>query len=221
MNGHVGLKYIYVRIFRHTDRMGKRDWVSLGSWIGIGLACWIIAWIISEAIPTFSDLLSLIVRCPVVHFELQFTNGFNRAPSLLLGSVVSINYENIVSDFLFRILISSSWTWWYLLASFELWAVFQLAQKNCLDHYQCPYCRNWRCDCKHSYYARYPRLMSNLSNSAVSVFTSRAKPSTITREAARLLARIRFDFVLRLMVTCQFGLYAWIGMVMNELIGVG
>lgn len=62
VNGHVGLKYIYVRIFRHTDRMGKRDWVSLGSWLGIGLACWIIAWIISESIPTFNDLLSLIVR---------------------------------------------------------------------------------------------------------------------------------------------------------------
>ena len=69
VNGHVGLKYIYVRIFRHTDKMHRRDWVSLGSWIGIGLGCWIIAWIISEAIPTFNDLLSLIVRCPRVFFR--------------------------------------------------------------------------------------------------------------------------------------------------------
>ncbi|RJE24931.1 hypothetical protein PHISCL_02763 [Aspergillus sclerotialis] len=60
VNGHVGLKYIYVRIFRHTDKMHKRDWVGLGSWLAIGLGCWIIAWIISEAIPTFNDLLSLI-----------------------------------------------------------------------------------------------------------------------------------------------------------------
>lgn len=60
VNGHVGLKYLYVRIFRGTDRMHKRDWVGLGSWIVIGVTCWVIAWIIAEAIPTFSDLLSLI-----------------------------------------------------------------------------------------------------------------------------------------------------------------
>lgn len=60
VNGHIGLKYIYVRIFRGTDRMHKRDWVAIGSWIGIALTCWVIAWIIADAIPVFSDLLSLI-----------------------------------------------------------------------------------------------------------------------------------------------------------------
>ncbi|CAG8054792.1 unnamed protein product [Penicillium nalgiovense] len=60
VNGHIGLKYIYVRMFRGTDRMHKRDWVAIGSWIGIGLTCWVIAWIIADAIPVFSDLLSLI-----------------------------------------------------------------------------------------------------------------------------------------------------------------
>ncbi|OQE16230.1 hypothetical protein PENFLA_c028G03148 [Penicillium flavigenum] len=60
VNGHIGLKYIYVRMFRGTDRMHKRDWVAVGSWIGIALTCWVIAWIIADAIPVFSDLLSLI-----------------------------------------------------------------------------------------------------------------------------------------------------------------
>ncbi|KAJ5092448.1 hypothetical protein NUU61_007318 [Penicillium alfredii] len=60
VNGHVGLKYIYVRLFRGSDRMHKRDLVSIGSWVAIGLTCWIIAWIIADAIPVFSDLLSLI-----------------------------------------------------------------------------------------------------------------------------------------------------------------
>jgi hypothetical protein len=60
VNGHVGLKYIYVRLFRGTDRMHRRDLTSLGSWVAIGLTCWIIAWIIADAIPVFSDLLSLI-----------------------------------------------------------------------------------------------------------------------------------------------------------------
>ncbi|KAJ5611937.1 hypothetical protein N7528_009042 [Penicillium herquei] len=60
VNGHIGLKYIYVRLFRGTDRMHRRDFTSYGSWVAIGLTCWIIAWIIADAIPVFSDLLSLI-----------------------------------------------------------------------------------------------------------------------------------------------------------------
>ncbi|KAJ5504979.1 Amino acid transporter transmembrane [Penicillium fimorum] len=60
VNGHIGLKYIYVRLFRGTDRMHKRDWVAIGSWVGIAFTCWVIAWIIADAVPVFSDLLSLI-----------------------------------------------------------------------------------------------------------------------------------------------------------------
>ncbi|KAJ6150337.1 Amino acid transporter transmembrane [Penicillium samsonianum] len=60
VNGHIGLKYIYVRMFRGTDRMHKRDWTAVGTWVAIALTCWVIAWIIADAIPVFSDLLSLI-----------------------------------------------------------------------------------------------------------------------------------------------------------------
>lgn len=41
--------------------MHKRTSLSVGSWIGITLGLWVIAWIIAEAIPVFNDLLSLIV----------------------------------------------------------------------------------------------------------------------------------------------------------------
>lgn len=44
--------------------MHSRDLLATGSWVGIALGLWIIAWIIAEAIPVFNDLLSLIVRCP-------------------------------------------------------------------------------------------------------------------------------------------------------------
>jgi len=55
------LKYLYVRIWRkNPQRMGGRDLISVGSWVAIGLTCWIIAWIIAEGIPSFSNLLSLI-----------------------------------------------------------------------------------------------------------------------------------------------------------------
>lgn len=41
--------------------MHKRNFVAVASWIGLAVGLWIIAWIIAEAIPVFSDLLTLIV----------------------------------------------------------------------------------------------------------------------------------------------------------------
>lgn len=53
--------------------MHKRDWVGVGSWIGIALVLWIVAWIIAEAIPVFDNLLSLIVAL----FASWFTYGLS------------------------------------------------------------------------------------------------------------------------------------------------
>ncbi|KAL4923445.1 neutral amino acid permease [Aspergillus undulatus] len=71
--GHVAAKYIYVRIFRGTDRMHKRDFVAIGSWVGIALVLWVLAWIIASAIPVFSNLLSLITAL----FASWFTYGLS------------------------------------------------------------------------------------------------------------------------------------------------
>ncbi|QKX60385.1 uncharacterized protein TRUGW13939_07530 [Talaromyces rugulosus] len=60
VNGHIGLKYIYFRLFHKTGLMHRRDAMAIGSWIAIGVVCWVIALIIAESIPVFSDLLSLI-----------------------------------------------------------------------------------------------------------------------------------------------------------------
>lgn len=73
INGHVAAKYIYVRLFRGTDRMGKNSWSSFGLWALIVLTLWIIAWIIAEAIPVFNDLLSLISAL----FASWFTYGLS------------------------------------------------------------------------------------------------------------------------------------------------
>ncbi|KAJ9199518.1 hypothetical protein DTO271D3_138 [Paecilomyces variotii] len=73
INGHVAAKYIYVRLFRGTDRMHKRSFVSVASWIGITLALWVIAWVIAEAIPVFNNLLSLITAL----FASWFTYGMS------------------------------------------------------------------------------------------------------------------------------------------------
>jgi len=45
--------------------MHKRDFVAVGSWVGIAAGLWLLAWIIAEAIPVFNNLLSLIVCFPV------------------------------------------------------------------------------------------------------------------------------------------------------------
>ncbi|OBT71058.1 hypothetical protein VF21_10254 [Pseudogymnoascus sp. 05NY08] len=70
INGHVACKYVYVRIFRGSRRMHQRSLLAVGSWVGIAVLLWTIAWIIAEAIPVFNNLLSLIVDgslCQLVH----------------------------------------------------------------------------------------------------------------------------------------------------------
>ncbi|KAK4864675.1 hypothetical protein LT330_009670 [Penicillium expansum] len=73
INGHVASKYVYVRLFRGTDHMKRRTFLSIGSWIAISLVLWVIAWIISEAIPVFNTLLSLITSL----FASWFTYGLS------------------------------------------------------------------------------------------------------------------------------------------------
>ncbi|KAJ6095038.1 hypothetical protein N7467_002551 [Penicillium canescens] len=58
--GHVACKYIYVRMFRGSDNMHNRSFLSIGSWVAICLGVWVISWVVAESIPVFNDLLSLI-----------------------------------------------------------------------------------------------------------------------------------------------------------------
>ncbi|OJJ79968.1 uncharacterized protein ASPGLDRAFT_77366 [Aspergillus glaucus CBS 516.65] len=58
--GHIAFKTMYIRIFAGTDRMHKQDFVAVGSWIGLALSLWVLAWIIASAIPVFNNLLSLM-----------------------------------------------------------------------------------------------------------------------------------------------------------------
>ena len=61
MNGHVAVKYLYVRIFRNDkdNIMQQKTFRAYGAWILICTALWVIAWIIAEAVPVFEDLLGL------------------------------------------------------------------------------------------------------------------------------------------------------------------
>ncbi|KAK3296676.1 transmembrane amino acid transporter protein-domain-containing protein [Chaetomium fimeti] len=57
---HVAAKYIFVRVFAGTKHVAKRTAVGRIGWLGITATIWIIAWIIAQSIPVFSNLLGLV-----------------------------------------------------------------------------------------------------------------------------------------------------------------
>ena len=56
----VSARFVFFRIFEGTRHKGNHTVVGWASWAGILAITWIIAFIIAEAIPFFSDLLSLM-----------------------------------------------------------------------------------------------------------------------------------------------------------------
>lgn len=71
--GHVAIKNVYVRLFRGTDVMHKRSALGVGAWIGLAAGYWIIAWVIAEAIPVFSDLVSLVSALFASWFSCEYS----------------------------------------------------------------------------------------------------------------------------------------------------
>ncbi len=56
----VSARFIFFRIFEGTRHKGNHTVVGWASWAGILAATWIVAFVIAEVIPFFSDLLSLM-----------------------------------------------------------------------------------------------------------------------------------------------------------------
>ncbi|EXJ85496.1 hypothetical protein A1O1_05860 [Capronia coronata CBS 617.96] len=78
VNGHVGVKYLYVRLLRdHSeDLMHQKTWKSYGIWVGICTGSWLGAWVIAEAVPVFSDLLGLTSALFASWFTLGLSGMF-------------------------------------------------------------------------------------------------------------------------------------------------
>ncbi|PLB33737.1 amino acid transporter [Aspergillus candidus] len=76
VNGHVAAKYVYVRLFRNSDRMHKTDLLAMGTWVGIAFVLWVVAWVVAMAIPVFNELLSLIASLFASWFTFGFTGLF-------------------------------------------------------------------------------------------------------------------------------------------------
>ncbi|KAH7094684.1 transmembrane amino acid transporter protein-domain-containing protein [Paraphoma chrysanthemicola] len=60
VNGSVACKYIYVRIWAGTNVVHQNSFKSIGSWLAICAAAWVVSWILAEAIPNFNIFLGLI-----------------------------------------------------------------------------------------------------------------------------------------------------------------
>jgi hypothetical protein len=58
VNAHVACKCIYLRWFPKIIQ--EKSFKSLGIWVGIVAACWIFAWIMAEAIPSFPYMLGIV-----------------------------------------------------------------------------------------------------------------------------------------------------------------
>ena len=72
--------------------MGSRTWLAVGSWAGITLALWVIAWIIAESIPNFNSLLGLISAL----FASWFTYGMSGIFWLYLnGGNYTLNWKKM------------------------------------------------------------------------------------------------------------------------------
>jgi len=87
VNGHVGVKYLYVRCLRdrEDDLMHQKSWKSWGIWIGMGTTSWLAAWLIAEVVPVFNDMLGITSALfaswftfglsGMFWFEMNFTRG--------------------------------------------------------------------------------------------------------------------------------------------------
>jgi hypothetical protein len=56
----VSARFIFFRLFGKTKHMGSHTVVGWASWAGILAVLWVLAFIVAEVIPFFSDLLSLM-----------------------------------------------------------------------------------------------------------------------------------------------------------------
>lgn len=63
VNGHVAAKIAYIGLWQWRKKIAvihERSARSIGSWIGINSALWVIAWVIAESVPDFHVLLALV-----------------------------------------------------------------------------------------------------------------------------------------------------------------
>lgn len=101
VNGHVGVKYLYVRCLRgrDDDLMHQKTWKSRGIWIGMGVLSWLAAWLIAEIVPVFNDMLAITSALFASWFTFGLSGMFWISMNIQRGEVWS------------QLKSRESWTW--------------------------------------------------------------------------------------------------------------
>lgn len=94
VNGSVACKYIYIRWWKGTNVVHEKSFKSLGSWYGICIVFWVIAWILAESIPNFNLLLGLIAALFGSWFSCKFEIVL--ALSIRLTCHICTSYGHVV-----------------------------------------------------------------------------------------------------------------------------
>lgn len=77
VNGHIAVKSIWLRIWdKDRSVCGEKSWRSRGSWVGLVIGSYLVAWLIAEAIPSFKLLLALISALFMGWFSYGFSGFF-------------------------------------------------------------------------------------------------------------------------------------------------
>lgn len=114
VNAHVCVKNIYVRMWRGTNVMHQSNFKSLGSWYGLCIICYVLAFIIANAIPVFNDLLGILGALLCTWFSLGipaiFWLALNRAGYFINWRKSSLTVLNI-TIFLICLVVCGLGTW--------------------------------------------------------------------------------------------------------------
>jgi hypothetical protein len=57
---NVTTRFVFFRIFANSHHKHSNTLVAWGTWAGLAAASWLLAFVIAEVIPFFSDMLSLM-----------------------------------------------------------------------------------------------------------------------------------------------------------------
>ncbi|KAH6639706.1 transmembrane amino acid transporter protein-domain-containing protein [Boeremia exigua] len=96
VNGSVACKYLYIRMWKGTDVVHQKSFKSIGSWVAICAALWIVAWLLAEAIPNFNLLLGLIAALfgswfsyalPMVMWFYQYRGSWFKSKRMIVWSI--------------------------------------------------------------------------------------------------------------------------------------
>lgn len=137
VNGSVACKYIYIRMWKGTNVVHEKSAKSLGSWYGICIAFWVVAWILAESIPNFNLLLGLIAA--------------------LFGSWFSCKFKQVLATYI-RLMRRRCPSHGYVVLSAQGIPVQEPAMGYVVS-YECVFVLHWRWNRRYTHSCTLYRLM--------------------------------------------------------------